>query len=210
MGNLVIALPKGRILEEAESLLRSSGIHLPESLADSRKLHLHLEEAGLDLILAKPSDVPTFVEYGAADIGIVGKDVLLEAARDVYELLDLQIGRCRLSVAGLPEKKGKPFTRVATKYPQVASRHFRSKGLQVEVITMHGSIELAPLTGLADAIVDIVSTGRTLAENGLVEWEVIMPISSRLIANQVSYRMRTAEIEQLVARMEKEVEEMSR
>ncbi|SFI63412.1 ATP phosphoribosyltransferase [Thermoflavimicrobium dichotomicum] len=189
---LTIAMPKGRIFEEALCLLRQAGLAIPEEFAEhSRKLTLTLPEAGLSFFLAKPMDVPTYVEYGVADIGIVGKDVLLEEERDVYELLDLQISPCRLSVAGKPDWKPPLYPRVATKYPQVATRYFKEQGQQVEVIHLNGSIELAPIVGLADRIVDIVSTGRTLKENGLVELEVIATVTSRLIANRGSYRMKT-------------------
>ncbi|WCK56899.1 ATP phosphoribosyltransferase [Aneurinibacillus sp. Ricciae_BoGa-3] len=189
---LIIAMPKGRIFEEAADLLRRAGVPLPPEFDDSRKLIVPVPEANMDFILAKPTDVPTYVEYGVADIGVVGKDVLLEEDRDVYELLDLQISRCRISVAGLPGwKPTSSSPRVATKYPRVASKYFREQGQQVEVIKLNGSIELAPLIGLADRIVDIVSTGRTLQENGLVELEEIMPITTRLIANRVSYRMKS-------------------
>lgn len=203
MRNLRLALPKGRILEDAIKLLQKGGYSIPESLLDSRKLLFSLPEEGLELILAKPMDVPTYVEYGVADVGIVGKDVLMEVERDVYELLDLKISPCRLSVAGLSSPE--PFTgfmrRVATKYPNVARRYFREKGEQVEVIQLNGSIELAPILGLADRIVDIVSTGRTLEENGLVELEVITPITSRLISNRASYRLRGSTFQTLMERL---------
>jgi ATP phosphoribosyltransferase len=198
MSKLTVAMPKGRIFEEAVELLRKAGLPIPPEFEDSRKLIIPVKEAGIDFILAKPVDVPTYVEYGVADIGVVGKDVLLEEDRDVYELLDLKISYCRLSVAGLPDWKATDAPRVATKYPRVASQYFREKGAQVEVIKLNGSIELAPLIGLADRIVDIVSTGRTLKENGLVELEEIMPISSRLIANRVSYRMKNQAVDYLV------------
>ena len=160
----------------------------------------------LSFILAKPVDVPTYVEYGVADVGVVGKDVLLEEDRDVYELLDLKISLCRLSIAGLPDWKPTFSPRVATKFPRLTSAYFRERGQQVEVIKLNGSIELAPLVGLADRIVDIVSTGRTLKENGLVELEKMMDISSRLIANRVSYRMQSKAIEELVSRLSKVIE----
>ncbi|WP_134704494.1 ATP phosphoribosyltransferase [Ammoniphilus sp. YIM 78166] len=198
MSRLTVAMPKGRIFEEAVELLREAGLPIPPEFEDSRKLIIPVEEINIDFILAKPTDVPTYVEYGVADIGVVGKDVLLEEERDVYELLDLKISHCRLSVAGLPDWKPTDAPRVATKYPKVASRYFREQGAQVEVIKLNGSIELAPLIGLADRIVDIVSTGRTLKENGLVELEEMMPITTRLIANRVSYRMKNAEIDYIV------------
>lgn len=194
---LIVAMPKGRIFEEAVDLLRRAGVDLPPEFEDSRKLIISAPEAGMDFILAKPTDVPTYVEYGVADIGVVGKDVLVEEDRDVYELLDLNISKCKMVVAGLPDWKddGSRQPRVATKFPRIASRFFREKGQQVEVIKLNGSIELAPIIGLADRIVDIVSTGRTLKENGLVVHEEIMPISSRLIANRVSYRMKSEAID---------------
>jgi len=191
-------MPKGRIFEEAVELLRRAGLSIPPEFEESRKLIIPVDEVGMDFILAKPADVPTYVEYGVADIGVVGKDVLLEEERDVYELLDLKISHCRLSVAGLPNWKPTDAPRVATKFPKVASRYFREQGAQVEIIKLNGSMELAPLIGLADRIVDIVSTGRTLKENGLVELEEIMPITSRLIANRVSYRMKSEAIDFII------------
>lgn len=147
-------------------------------------------------------DVATYVEYGVADLGIAGKDVLLEEERDVYELIDLKISPCYLAVAGLPDTSvDEVAPKVATKYPNVASSYFRGKGEQVEIIKLNGSIELAPMIGLADRIVDIVSTGRTLRENGLVEYETIVDITSRLIVNPASYRLKGKEISQLVSRL---------
>ena len=203
----MVAMPKGRIFEEAVALMRKANYPLPPEFEDSRKLIIEVPEAGMSFILAKPTDVPTYVEYGVADIGVVGKDVLLEEAREVYELLDLKISHCRLSIAGLPEWQPTMSPRVATKYPNVTSAYFRQQGQQVEVIKLNGSIELAPIVGLADRIVDIVSTGRTLQENGLVELEQMMEISSRLIANQVSYRIRNEEIEELISRLREVVRE---
>jgi ATP phosphoribosyltransferase len=204
---LMIAMPKGRIFEEAVSLLRKARYPLPPEFEESRKLIIEVPEAQMSFILAKPTDVPTYVEYGVADLGVVGKDVLLEEEREVYELLDLEISHCHLAIAGLPDWKPTMSPRVATKYPHVASSYFRQQGEQVEVIKLNGSIELAPIVGLADRIVDIVSTGRTLKENGLVEMEKMMEISSRLIANQVSYRMRTAEIEEMMERLKQVIKE---
>lgn len=194
---LKVAMPKGRIYDQAIDLFRKAGMAIPEDFGESRKLIVPLPEAGMEFIMAKPVDVTTYVEYGVADIGIVGKDVLLENDCDVYELLDLGIARCRMSVIGLPDWKPVPHPRVATKYPNVASRYFREKGQQVEVIRLNGSIELAPLIGLADRIVDMVETGRTIRENGLVEMEPVFSVTSRLIANRVSYRMKHERIQQL-------------
>jgi ATP phosphoribosyltransferase len=165
-----------------------------------------VEEEGLRFILAKPMDVPTYVEHGVADLGIAGKDVMLEEERDVYELLDLNISACHLAVAGLPNTKMSDVApRVATKYPRVAAAYFREQGEQVEIIKLNGSIELAPMIGLSDRIVDIVSTGRTLVENGLVEYERIVDITSRLIVNPVSYRIHDEKISELVTRLSKVV-----
>ena len=199
---LTIAMPKGRIFEEAADMLRKAGYQLPEEFDDSRKLIIQVPEENLRFILAKPMDVTTYVEHGVADVGIAGKDVLLEEERDVYEVLDLNISKCRLAVAGLPETAADNVApRVATKYPNVASSYFREQGEQVEIIKLNGSIELAPLIGLAGRIVDIVSTGQTLRENGLVETEKICDITSRLIVNPVSYRMKDAVIDEMASRL---------
>jgi ATP phosphoribosyltransferase len=199
---LKVAMPKGRIYKKASALFRSAGLPIPLDVDETRKLVIPLPEAGMEFILAKPVDVPTYVEYGVADIGIVGKDVLMEENKDVYELLDLGIARCRMSVIGLPDWKPGIRQRVATKYPNVASQYFREQGQQVEVVKLNGSIELAPLIGLADRIVDMVETGQTLKENGLVEMTSIFEITSRLIANRVSYRMKNDEIQALCDRLQ--------
>lgn len=205
---LTIALPKGRIFEEAVDLLRKAGYQIPPDFDESRKLIIEVEEEGIRFILAKPMDVPTYVEHGVADIGIAGKDVMLEEERDVYELLDLHISECYLAVAGLPNAVLNDVApKVATKYPNVASSYFRAKGEQVEIIKLNGSIELAPLIGLADRIVDIVSTGRTLVENGLVEYEKIVSITSRLIVNPVSYRLKDRMVHDMVHRLSEVVGE---
>lgn len=199
---LTIAMPKGRIFEEAADLLRKAGYRLPPEFDDSRKLIIDVAEEGLRFILAKPMDVATYVEHGVADVGIAGKDVLLEEERNVYELLNLKISHCYLAVAGLPDTRMNDVApRVATKYPNVAETYFRAQGEQVEIIKLNGSIELAPLIGLSDRIVDIVSTGRTLKENGLVEYERIVDVTSRLIVNPVSYRINDLRIDDLVRRL---------
>lgn len=203
---LTIAMPKGRIFEEAVELLRNAGYKLPPEFDDSRKLIIDVAEEGLRFILAKPMDVATYVEHGVADVGIAGKDVLLEEERDVYELLDLKISHCYLAVAGLPDTKmNEVAPRVATKYPKVAEAYFREQGEQVEIIKLNGSIELAPIIGLSDRIVDIVSTGRTLIENGLVEYERIIDVTSRFIVNPVSYRIKDLQIDEMVDRLSKVV-----
>jgi ATP phosphoribosyltransferase len=199
---ITIAMPKGRIFEEAVELLRKAGYCLPPEFEESRKLIIDVPEEEMRFILAKPMDVVTYVEHGVADLGIAGKDVMLEEERDVYEILDLKISKCYLAVAGLPNGRVNGVApRVATKYPNVASSYFREQGEQVEIIKLNGSIELAPLIGLADRIVDIVSTGRTLKENGLVELERIAEITSRLIVNPVSYRMKDTKIDEMIERL---------
>lgn len=199
---LTIAMPKGRIFEDAVELLRQAGFRLPPEFDDSRKLIIDVPEESFRFILAKPMDVPTYVEHGVADLGIAGKDVMLEEERDVYELLDLKISACYLAVAGLPNTKMNHVApKVATKYPNVAAAYFREQGEQVEIIKLNGSIELAPLIGLADRIVDIVSTGRTLKENGLVEYQRFVDITSRLIVNPASFRMKDERISELVERL---------
>ncbi|RAL24625.1 ATP phosphoribosyltransferase [Thermoflavimicrobium daqui] len=208
---LTIAMPKGRIFGEALALFRQTNLTIPEEFSeDSRKLTISLPHIGLSFFLVKPIDVPTYVEYGVADLGVVGKDVLLEEDRDVYELLDLKISPCRLSVAGKPDWLVPLYPRVATKYPRIAKNYFKKQGQQVEVIRLSGSIELAPIVGLADRIVDIVSTGRTLEENGLVELEVIGSITSRLIANRASYRMKAERITSLCDQLQQVIKEGAR
>ncbi|OXM14722.1 ATP phosphoribosyltransferase [Paenibacillus herberti] len=199
---LKVAMPKGRIYKQASRLFREAGLLIQDDLEDTRKLIIEVPDAGMEFIMAKPVDVPTYVEYGVADIGVVGKDVLMEENKDVYELLDLGIAPCRMSVIGLPDWKPVMNPRVATKYPNVASQYFRERGQQVEVIKLNGSIELAPLIGLADRIVDMVETGQTLRDNGLVEMEPMFGVTSRLIANRVSYRMKNERIQSLCDRLQ--------
>ncbi|MGN1399912.1 MAG: ATP phosphoribosyltransferase [Bacillus sp. (in: firmicutes)] len=199
---LTVAMPKGRIFRDAVELLRQAGLNLPPEFDENRKLILEVQEENLRFILAKPLDVATYVEHGVADIGIAGKDVMMEEERDVYELLDLKISPCYLAVAGLPDTTlSSVAPKVASKYPNVASSFFREQGEQVEIIKLNGSIELAPLIGLAERIVDIVSSGQTLKENGLVEYEKIAEITSRLIANPVSYRLKEGRIAELTKKL---------
>ncbi len=188
---LTMALPKGRVLRAVAPLLARAGADERTLLADDRSLIREAPAAGLRFLLLKPDDVPTYVEYGAADLGICGRDVLMERASDLYQPLDLGIGRCRMVVAGVAGKKppsGVP--RVATKYPRCAQEHFAGRGVQVDIVTVQGSVELAPLVGLADLIVDLVETGATLAQNGLEEREVVAQISSVLIANRAAFKLR--------------------
>ncbi|QPC48440.1 ATP phosphoribosyltransferase [Mangrovibacillus cuniculi] len=204
---LTIAMPKGRIFEEAVGLMREADFQLPEEFNEGRKLIIEVPNEQLRFILAKPTDVATYVEHGVADLGIAGKDVLLEEDRVVYELVDLKISECYLAVAGLPNTEMSTVApRIATKYPRIATNYFREQGEQVEIIPLNGSIELAPLIGLADRIVDIVSTGRTLVENGLVEYEKMIEVTSRLIVNPVSYRIHDERIEEIVDRLSAVIE----
>ena len=159
------------------------------------------EDEAFRFLLAKPADVPTYVSFGVADIGIVGKDVVLESGREVYELLDLKKAECRLCVAGRPEHRGKPAHRVATKYPRLADQYFRSRGEAVEIIPLGGSIELAAVIGLADRIFDLVQTGSTLKANGLVIFDEVMDVSARLVANRSSYRTKRRLIDEISARL---------
>ena len=199
---LALAISKGRILEEALPMLARAGIRPLEDPLKSRLLRFRTNRRDLDLIVIRAADVPTFVEYGAADCGIAGKDVLLEHGGEyLYEPLDLGIARCRLMVAGKPgalAKMADRRLRVATKYVEVTRRFFAARGQQVELIKLYGSMELAPLVGLADVIVDLVDTGSTLKANGLVPMELIQHISSRLIVNKAAMKMKHARVRQLM------------
>jgi ATP phosphoribosyltransferase len=211
MNYLTIALPKGKLFAPAAELFAQIGYTVEGLKEDSRKLILTNEEKKIKFIITKTSDLPTYVEYGAADIGVIGKDVLLEENKDVYELLDLKFGLCRMMMAvPLALKQGKlsdyTHMRVATKYPNIAERFFHSQGMQMEIIKLNGSIELAPIVGLAEVIVDLVETGRTLKENNLIEIAQIHPSTARFIANRVSFKMKFARINQLVEDMKSLVE----
>ena len=206
-GPLKLALPRGALFEESLDLLDRIGIDTAQSRSDSRALVFDAGE--LQLVTMRPSDVPTYVEAGAADVGITGKDVLLEQHdRVVYELLDLGFGTCRMVLAGrrgdesLAEGERRlGAMRIATKYPRMTERHFAGSGRQPEVIEVKGSVELAPRVGLADGIVDLVDTGRTLAENDLEVVEEIAACTARLVANRVAHKLRSAEIDGLAGRM---------
>ena len=202
-----VALPKGRLGEKAYSLFARAGYDCPELLEENRKLTFENESAGVRYFWVKPSDVAIYVERGAADIGVAGKDILLEYAPDVYELLDLKMGKCRMCVAG-PKDFSDSHTgilRVATKFPAIARRHYAAQSREIDVIRLNGSIELAPILGLSDVIVDIVETGKTLAENGLGVLEEIEPISARLIANKAHYQFKGDEIEALRQKLEEAI-----
>ncbi|MFZ1748121.1 MAG: ATP phosphoribosyltransferase [Nitrospirales bacterium] len=204
---ITIALSKGKLLDPTLELFRQAGYTGYHVRANDRRLILEFPEHGHRVLIVRPSDVPAYVEYGAADLGVVGKDVLLEQSPDVYEPVDLNLGVCRLVVARpngpqLVQRMSSKL-RVATKYPTITERYFNQQGLPVELIKLYGSIELAPLVGLADRIVDLVETGNTLKANNLVEDEVIAWSSARLIVNRASLKMKHAEITELIARVKK-------
>ena len=196
-----IALPKGRLGDSVYKSLEKIGYECPEMLSDSRKLVFENKEKGVRYILVKPSDVAVYVEHGAADIGIVGYDVISENEPDVFELFDLNIGKCNLAVAAPKgfRDDNRETLRVATKYPNVAKRFYSKINREIEIIELHGSIELAPIIGLSDVIVDIVETGTTLRENGLEVCAVIEGSSARLIANKSSYQFKRDSIEEIIS-----------
>jgi ATP phosphoribosyltransferase len=201
---IAVALPKGRLFPTTLALFARIGIADVESLADTRRLTFDDVRHGLRFLALKPVDIPVYVEHGAADLGIVGKDLLLEQGRDVYEPLDLGFGTCRLVVAEPAQLRltddpaAWSSLRVATKYPRLAERHFHQKGIQVEIVPLAGSVELAPAMGLAERIVDLVDSGRTLRENGLVEVEEIARSTARLIVNRASLKTRYAATQALM------------
>ena len=205
---LNIALPKGRLGEKAYQMLKSSGYECPAIEDPGRKLIFENPEKGVRYFWVKPSDVAIYVERGAADLGIVGKDILLEYDPDVYELLDLQMGKCRMAVAG-PRNFRDPVGRtlkVATKFPNIAQTYYNSKCRDIDIIHLNGSIELAPILGLSHVIVDIVETGKTLIENDLMVHAEIVPISARLIANIASYQFKDDAINAICTRLREQVE----
>lgn len=200
-----IALTKGRLERDTVGLFQKIGYDCTQLIEKGRKLILSVPDGNMEIVLAKAADVITYVEHGVCDVGIVGKDTILENGHSFYEVLDLGFGRCKFAVAG---PKGKPFyvgyrqKRIATKYPKIARGFFESKGMDVEIIKIEGSVELAPLLGLSDAIVDIVETGATLRENGLEVIEDICPISARLIVNIPSMKLKKEQIEALIHKIE--------
>ena len=211
MKYLTIALPKGRLAELTLELLEKAGVQCKSTELKSRKLIIEDDENLVRFFMAKPSDVPVYVEYGVADLGVVGKDTLMEEARDLYEVLNLGFGACRMAVAGPAELIDKlddiPDKRVATKYPNVARDYFELvKKESIEIIKLNGSVELAPLVGLSEVIVDIVESGRTLKENNLVVLEEICDISARLVVNKVSMKMKNERIRKIIDGMRKELE----
>jgi len=205
---LVIALCKGRFLEPSLDMLAKAGIRFPEDVASSRKLIFTSEDDQFRVVLVKPADVPTYVEYGAADLGIAGRDVIMESRADLLQPLDLNFGHCKIAVAappGLHSINGSdhPTIRVATKYPRITLDYYNARGIPVEIIPLSGSIELAPLIGLADRIVDLVETGRTLKDNGLEVVEVIAESSARLLINRAGYQTKRDEVLRLIQSLEK-------
>ncbi|MBR1972801.1 MAG: ATP phosphoribosyltransferase [Oscillospiraceae bacterium] len=205
---LNIALPKGRLGEKAYQMLKNSGFECPEIENPGRKLIFENPEKGVRYFWVKPSDVAIYVERGAADLGIVGKDILLEYKPKVYELLDLQMGKCRMAVAG-PKGFRDPMgqtLKVATKFPNIARKFYSGKCRDIDIIHLNGSIELAPILGLSHVIVDIVETGSTLKENDLVVYETIVPISARLIANTASYQFKDDAINAVRLALQKQVQ----
>ncbi|HHY57099.1 MAG TPA: ATP phosphoribosyltransferase [Chloroflexi bacterium] len=202
---LMIALPKGRLADQTLDLFAAAGLPLPAA-DNGRKLILSSAAGDVHYVMAKPTDVPTFVEYGAADLGVCGLDTLRESRRHVYEPLLLPFGYCRLALATPADRPDTPLRyasqpRVATKYPNLTADFFRARGVNAEIITLNGSVELAPLVGLADLIVDLVETGSTLKANGLVETRTIMQIQAVLIANRAAYHLKRAAMEQVLSRL---------
>lgn len=192
-----VAFPKGRLGEKVYEMFEKAGYSCPSIKENSRKLTFENEEKGIRYFWVKPSDVAIYVERGAADIGVAGKDILLEYSPDVYELLDLGLGKCRMAVAGKSDfiDDTEKTLRVATKFVNIAANYYSQKSREIDIIKLNGSIELAPILGLSDVIVDIVETGSTLKENNLAPLETIVPISARLIANKSGFKFKTAEIE---------------
>lgn len=210
---ITIALSKGRIYKQTLSLLAAAGIEPADDPETSRKLILDTTVPQVKLVIIRATDVPTYVQWGAADVGVAGKDVLMEhGGEGLYEPLDLRIARCRMMVAGKPDTPldtadGGGRLRIATKYVNAARRHFAAQGKQVEVIKLYGSMELAPLVGLSDLIVDLVESGNTLKANGLVPLEHIADISSRLVVNKASWKMKHTAITNLIAHLDTAVEQ---
>ena len=197
---LNIALPKGRLGEKVYAMFEKAGFECPSIKENNRKLIFENEQVGVRYFWVKPSDVAIYVERGAADIGVAGKDILLEYEPDIYELLDLDIGKCRMAVAAKEDFRddSQNTLRVATKFSNIAKNYYAGKGREIDIIHLNGSIEIAPILGLSDVIVDIVETGTTLKENNLKVFETIVPISARLISNKASYKFKSASIDAIV------------
>ncbi len=210
---LTMALAKGRLAEKTFDLLEGMGIDCTLPRNPGRQLVLDVPESGLRFILVKPSDVPTYVEHGVADLGVVGADTLLEAGRALYEVLDLGFGACRLCIAGFAEKKKTTVShatfRVATKYPNIARNYYGRQGKTIEIIELHGSVELGPVIGLSDVILDIVESGSTLRANGLEVLEEVCPVTARLVCNRVSLKTRRGEMLKIIEGMKAQLTEES-
>lgn len=206
---LNIALPKGRLGEKVYAMFEKAGFPCPSIKETNRKLIFENEEVGVRYFWVKPSDVAIYVERGAADVGVAGKDILLEYTPDVYELLDLDIGKCRMAVAAKKDFRynRSQTLRVATKFKKIASDYYLSKGMDIDIIHLNGSIEIAPILDLSDVIVDIVETGATLKENNLEVFEEIVPISARLIANKTSFKFKSENIQKIVREIAGQMEE---
>ena len=204
-----VALPKGRLGKEVYELFERAGYECPELLEDNRKLIFENAEKQVRYFWVKPTDVTKYVERGAADIGIAGKDILLEYEPDVYELLDMRMGKCRMAVAAPAGYHRNPerTLRVATKFPNIARNFYAKENRDIDIIKLHGSIELAPIVGLSDVIVDIVETGKTLAENDLEVLETVVPISARMIANKASFGFKSEQIEEIRNALQEILEE---
>ena len=202
-----VALPKGRLGEKVYAMFKEAGYECPSIEESSRKLIFENEEKGVRYFWVKPSDVSIYVERGAADVGVAGKDILLEYAPDVYELLDLDIGKCRMAVAAKNDfyDDTDRTLKVATKFPNIAKKFYAGKCREIDIIKLNGSIEIAPILGLSDVIVDIVETGTTLKENDLSVVETVVPISARLIVNKAAFKFKTAEIENIVEKIGRQV-----
>lgn len=209
MEMLNIALPKGRLGEKVYSMFEKAGFECPSIKENNRKLIFENHKLGLRYFWVKPSDVAIYVEHGAADIGVAGKDILLEYTPDVYELLDLNLGKCKMAVAGKKDFKDvdRKTLRVATKFTNIAKTYYTSIGREIDIIHLNGSIEIAPILGLSDVIVDIVETGTTLKENNLEVLEDIVPISARLIANKANFKFKSTKIETVVSSLKAQVED---
>ncbi len=202
---ITVAIARGRLLDEEVSLLTKAGYPVNNILKDSRKLIFEYPDLKMKIFIIRPTDIPPYVEYGAADVGIVGMDTLMEEKHDLYEPLDLGIGKCKLVVAA---PKGYEYSstkslRVATKYPKVAQEHFSGKGVSAEIVKLYGSVELAPIVGLSDVIVDLTATGETLRKNNLVEFETIADITAKLVVNRVSMKVKSGEIKELINKLKK-------
>ncbi len=208
---ITMALAKGRLAEKTMALLKKCGVECNEVLADTRKLIFYDERSDMRFILVKPTDVPTYVDHGVADLGVAGKDTLMEAGLPLYEMADLKFGKCRLAIAGYPDRQNGSLTssvlRVATKYPEVARSYYAGKGISIECIKLSGSVELGPILGLSDVILDIVESGRTLVENGLAVLEDVCEVSARLAVNRASLKIKADVLVPLIDRIRIAAEE---